>query len=183
MDQTRGWFYSLLAISTLLFDKAPFKNVLVQGLVQDENGQKMSKSKGNAVDPMEALKKFGADPLRWYFYTNSAPWLPSRFHEKAVIEGQKKFFSTLWNTYAFYVLYANIDSFDPTQYRAGPVRPDGDGPVAAVPAEHRGAGGGREPLRLQGARGLPGPPGLCGRDEQLVRPPQPGALLGPGRHR
>ena len=117
VDQTRGWFYSLLAISTLLFDKAPFKNVLVQGLVQDENGQKMSKSKGNAVDPMEALKKFGADPLRWYFYTNSAPWLPSRFHEKAVIEGQKKFFSTLWNTYAFYVLYANIDSFDPTQYQ------------------------------------------------------------------
>ena len=109
--------FSLLAISTLLFDKAPFKNVLVQGLVQDENGQKMSKSKGNAVDPMEALQKFGADPLRWYFYTNSAPWLPSRFHEKAVIEGQKKFFSTLWNTYAFYVLYANIDSFDPTQYQ------------------------------------------------------------------
>lgn len=117
VDQTRGWFYSLLAISTLLFDKAPFKNVLVQGLVQDENGQKMSKSKGNAVDPMEALQKFGADPLRWYFYTNSAPWLPSRFHEKAVIEGQKKFFSTLWNTYAFYVLYANIDSFDPTKYQ------------------------------------------------------------------
>ena len=117
VDQTRGWFYSLLAISTLLFDKAPFKNVLVQGLVQDENGQKMSKSKGNAVDPMEALQKFGADPLRWYFYTNSAPWLPSRFHEKAVVEGQKKFFSTLWNTYAFYVLYANIDSFDPTKYQ------------------------------------------------------------------
>ena len=115
VDQTRGWFYSLLAISTLLFDKAPFKNVLVQGLVQDENGQKMSKSKGNAVDPMEALKKFGADPLRWYFYTNSAPWLPSRFHEKAVIEGQKKFFSTLWNTYAFFVMYANIVGFDPTQ--------------------------------------------------------------------
>ena len=116
VDQTRGWFYSLLAISTLLFDKAPFKNVLVQGLVQDENGQKMSKSKGNAVDPMEALKKFGADPLRWYFYTNSAPWLPSRFHEKAVIEGQKKFFSTLWNTYAFFVLYANIDNFDPKDH-------------------------------------------------------------------
>ena len=115
VDQTRGWFYSLLAISTLLFDKAPFKNVLVQGLVQDENGQKMSKSKGNAVDPMEALQKFGADPLRWYFYTNSAPWLPSRFHEKAVIEGQKKFFSTLWNTYAFFVMYANIVGFDPTQ--------------------------------------------------------------------
>ena len=117
VDQTRGWFYSLLAISTLLFDKAPFKNVLVQGLVQDENGQKMSKSKGNAVDPMEALQKFGADPLRWYFYTNSAPWLPSRFHEKAVIEGQKKFFSTLWNTYAFFVMYANIVNFDPTQHR------------------------------------------------------------------
>ena len=117
VDQTRGWFYSLLAISTLLFDKAPFKNVLVQGLVQDENGQKMSKSKGNAVDPMEALKKFGADPLRWYFYTNSAPWLPSRFHEKAVVEGQKKFFSTLWNTYAFFVMYANIVNFDPTQHR------------------------------------------------------------------
>ena len=117
VDQTRGWFYSLLAISTLLFDKAPFKNVLVQGLVQDENGQKMSKSKGNAVDPMEALQKFGADPLRWYFYTNSAPWLPSRFHEKAVVEGQKKFFSTLWNTYAFFVMYANIVNFDPTQHR------------------------------------------------------------------
>ncbi len=118
VDQTRGWFYSLLAISTLLFNKAPFKNVLVQGLVQDENGQKMSKSKGNAVDPMEALQKFGADPLRWYFYTNSAPWLPSRFHEKAVIEGQKKFFSTLWNTYAFYVMYANIgEGFDPTRYQ------------------------------------------------------------------
>ena len=117
MDQTRGWFYSLLAISTLLFHKSPFKNVLVQGLVQDENGQKMSKSKGNAVDPMEALKKFGADPLRWYFYTNSAPWLPSRFHEKAVIEGQKKFFSTLWNTYAFFVLYANIDNFNAAQHK------------------------------------------------------------------
>ena len=117
VDQTRGWFYSLLAISTLLFHKSPFKNVLVQGLVQDENGQKMSKSKGNAVDPMEALKKFGADPLRWYFYTNSAPWLPSRFHEKAVIEGQKKFFSTLWNTYAFFVLYANIDNFDASKHK------------------------------------------------------------------
>ncbi|WP_369297473.1 isoleucine--tRNA ligase [uncultured Neglectibacter sp.] len=116
VDQTRGWFYSLLAISTLLFHKAPYKNVLVQGLVQDENGQKMSKSKGNAVEPIEALNKFGADSLRWYFYTNSAPWLPSRFHEKAVVEGQKKFFSTLWNTYAFFVLYANIDEFDPTKY-------------------------------------------------------------------
>ena len=123
VDQTRGWFYSLLAISTLLFDKAPFKNVLVQGLVQDENGQKMSKSKGNAVDPMEALQKFGADPLRWYFYTNSAPWLPSRFHEKAVVEGQKKFFSTLWNTYAFFVMYANIVNFDPTQHRLEDCKP------------------------------------------------------------
>ncbi len=116
VDQTRGWFYSLLAISTLLFHKAPFKTVLVLGHVQDENGQKMSKSKGNAVDPMEALEKFGADSLRWYFYTNSAPWLPSRFHEKAVVEGQKKFFSTLWNTYAFFVLYANIDGFDASRY-------------------------------------------------------------------
>ena len=116
VDQTRGWFHSLLGISTLLFDKISYKNVLVQGLVQDEDGQKMSKSKGNAVDPMEALEKFGADSLRWYFYTNSAPWLPSRFHEKAVVEGQKKFFSTLWNTYAFFVLYANIDDFDPTKY-------------------------------------------------------------------
>lgn len=117
VDQTRGWFYTLLAISTLLFHKAPYQNVLVQGLVQDEEGKKMSKSKGNAVEPMEALQKFGADALRWYFYTNSAPWLPSRFHEKAVIEGQKKFFSTLWNTYAFFVLYANIDDFDATAYR------------------------------------------------------------------
>ena len=117
VDQTRGWFYSLLAISTLLFHKAPYKNVLVLGLVQDENGQKMSKSKGNAVDPMDALKQFGADSLRWYFYTNSAPWLPSRFHEKAVVEGQKKFFSTLWNTYAFFVLYANIDNFNASQYK------------------------------------------------------------------
>ncbi|MCH5352866.1 MAG: isoleucine--tRNA ligase [Acutalibacter sp.] len=116
VDQTRGWFHSLLGITTLLFDKISYRNVLVQGLVQDEDGQKMSKSKGNAVDPMEALEKFGADSLRWYFYTNSAPWLPSRFHEKAVVEGQKKFFSTLWNTYAFFVLYANIDDFDPTKY-------------------------------------------------------------------
>ena len=117
VDQTRGWFYTLLAESTLLFHQAPYKNVLVMGLVQDEEGKKMSKSKGNAVEPMDALAKFGADALRWYFYTNSAPWLPSRFHEKAVIEGQKKFFSTLWNTYAFYVLYANIDGFDATRYR------------------------------------------------------------------
>ncbi len=116
VDQTRGWFYSLLAISTLIFDKAPFKNVIVLGHVQDENGQKMSKSKGNAVDPFDALNEFGADAIRWYFYTNSAPWLPNRFHGKAVVEGQRKFMGTLWNTYAFYVLYANIDNFDPTKY-------------------------------------------------------------------
>ena len=116
VDQTRGWFYSLLAISTLIFNKAPYKNVIVLGHVQDENGQKMSKSKGNAVDPFDALQSYGADAIRWYFYTNSAPWLPNRFHGKAVVEGQRKFMSTLWNTYAFYVLYANIDSFDPTKY-------------------------------------------------------------------
>ena len=116
VDQTRGWFYSLLAISTLIFNKAPFKNVIVLGHVQDENGQKMSKSKGNAVDPFDALKTYGADAIRWYFYTNSAPWLPNRFHGKAVIEGQRKFMGTLWNTYAFYILYAEIDKFDPTKY-------------------------------------------------------------------
>ena len=116
VDQTRGWFYSLLAISTLIFDKAPFKNVIVLGHVQDENGQKMSKSKGNAVDPFDALENFGADAIRWYFYTNSAPWLPNRFHDRAVTEGQRKFMGTLWNTYAFYVLYADIDEFDPTKY-------------------------------------------------------------------
>ena len=116
VDQTRGWFYSLMAISTLLFDKAPYKNVIVLGHVQDKDGQKMSKSKGNAVDPMEALEKFGADAIRWYFYTNSQPWLPNRFHEDAVIEGQRKFMGTLWNTYAFYTLYAEIDQFDPTKY-------------------------------------------------------------------
>ena len=116
VDQTRGWFYSLMAISTLLFDKAPYKNVIVLGPVQDKDGQKMSKSKGNAVDPMEALNKYGADAIRWYFYSNSAPWLPNRFHEDAVVEGQRKFMGTLWNTYAFYVLYANIDAFDPTKY-------------------------------------------------------------------
>ena len=115
-DQTRGWFYSLMAESTLLFDKAPYKNVIVLGHVQDENGQKMSKSKGNAVDPFEALGQYGADAIRWYFYTNSAPWLPNRFHGKAVQEGQRKFMGTLWNTYAFYVLYAEIDQFDPTKY-------------------------------------------------------------------
>ncbi len=116
VDQTRGWFYSLLAISTLIFDKAPYKNVIVLGHVQDENGQKMSKSKGNAVDPFDALETYGADAIRWYFYINSAPWLPNRFHGKAVTEGQRKFMGTLWNTYAFFVLYANIDKFDPTQY-------------------------------------------------------------------
>ena len=116
VDQTRGWFYSLLALSTLIFNKAPFKNVIVLGHVQDENGQKMSKSKGNAVDPFEALETYGADAIRWYFYTNSAPWLPNRFHGKAVLEGQRKFLGTLWNTYAFYVLYADIDNFDPTKY-------------------------------------------------------------------
>ena len=116
VDQTRGWFYSLLAISTLIFNKAPYKNVIVLGHVQDENGQKMSKSKGNAVDPFDALESYGADAIRWYFYTNSAPWLPNRFHGKAVTEGQRKFMGTLWNTYAFYVLYANIDNFDPTKY-------------------------------------------------------------------
>ena len=116
VDQTRGWFYSLLAESTLLFNKAPYKNVIVLGHVQDENGQKMSKSKGNAVDPFDALNKYGADAIRWYFYINSAPWLPNRFHGKAVVEGQRKFMSTLWNTYAFFVLYANIDNFDPTKY-------------------------------------------------------------------
>ena len=116
VDQTRGWFYSLLAVSTLIFNEAPYKNVIVLGHVQDENGQKMSKSKGNAVDPFEALATYGADAIRWYFYINSAPWLPNRFHGKAVLEGQRKFMSTLWNTYAFYVLYAEIDQFDPTKY-------------------------------------------------------------------
>ncbi|MCQ2477502.1 MAG: isoleucine--tRNA ligase [Clostridia bacterium] len=116
VDQTRGWFYSLMAISTLLFNKAPYENVIVLGLVQDENGQKMSKSKGNAVDPFDALANLGADAIRWYFYTNSAPWLPNRFHDKAVVEGQRKFMGTLWNTYAFYILYAEIDKFDPTQH-------------------------------------------------------------------
>ncbi len=116
VDQTRGWFYSLLAESTLLFNKAPYENVIVLGHVQDENGQKMSKSKGNAVDPFDALKTYGADAIRWYFYINSAPWLPNRFHGKAVQEGQRKFMGTLWNTYAFFVLYANIDQFDATKY-------------------------------------------------------------------
>ncbi|MBP3300248.1 MAG: isoleucine--tRNA ligase [Clostridia bacterium] len=116
VDQTRGWFYSLLAISTLLFNKAPYKNVIVLGHVQDANGQKMSKSKGNAVDPFDALAKHGADAIRWYFYSNSAPWLPNRYHDGAVTEGERKFMGTLWNTYAFFVLYANIDGFDATKY-------------------------------------------------------------------
>ena len=116
VDQTRGWFYSLIAISTLLFDKSPYRNVIVLGHVQDKDGQKMSKSKGNAVDPMDALGQHGADAIRWYFYENSAPWLPNRFHDDAVQEGARKFMGTLWNTYAFYVLYANIDEFDPTKY-------------------------------------------------------------------
>ncbi len=116
VDQTRGWFYSLHAESTLLFHAPAYKNVIVLGLVLDEDGNKMSKSKGNAVDPFEALDKFGADAIRWYFYINSAPWLPNRFHDKAVLEGQRKFMGTLWNTYAFYVLYANIDNFDASQY-------------------------------------------------------------------
>ena len=116
VDQTRGWFYSLMAISTLIFDCAPYKNVLVLGHVLDKDGQKMSKSKGNAVDPFEALEAYGADAIRWYFYSNSAPWLPNRFFGEAVVEGQRKYMGTLWNTYAFYVLYANIDGFDPTKY-------------------------------------------------------------------
>ena len=116
VDQTRGWFHSLMAESTLLFNKAPYENVIVLGHVQDKNGQKMSKSKGNAVDPFEALEKYGADAIRWYFYINSAPWLPNRFHGDAVLEGQRKFMGTLWNTYAFFVLYANIDEFDATKY-------------------------------------------------------------------
>ncbi|MBF1692564.1 MAG: isoleucine--tRNA ligase [Selenomonas sp.] len=116
VDQTRGWFYSLIAISTLLFNKSPYRNVIVRGHVQDKDGQKMSKSKGNAVDPMDALGRHGADAIRWYFYENSAPWLPNRFHDDAVQEGARKFMGTLWNTYAFYVLYANIDEFDPTKY-------------------------------------------------------------------
>ena len=116
VDQTRGWFYSLMAISTLLFNQSPFRNVIVLGHVQEENGQKMSKSKGNAVDPMEALREYGADAIRWYFYSNSAPWLPNRFHKKAVLEGRSKFMGTLYNTYAFYVLYAEIDQFDPMKY-------------------------------------------------------------------
>ena len=116
VDQTRGWFYSLMAISTLLFDRSPYKSVLVLGHVLDKDGQKMSKSKGNAVDPFEALEEFGADAIRWYFYSNSAPWLPNRFYREAVLEGQRKFMGTLWNTYAFFVLYANIDGFDATKY-------------------------------------------------------------------
>ena len=117
VDQTRGWFYSLLAISTLLFNKAPYENVIVLGHVQDADGQKMSKSKGNAVDPFDALQKHGADAIRWYFYENSAPWVPNRFKDEWVSEGQRKFMGTFWNTYAFFVLYANIDDFDATKYQ------------------------------------------------------------------
>jgi isoleucyl-tRNA synthetase len=120
VDQTRGWFYSLMAISTLIFDKAPYKNVIVMGHVQDKDGQKMSKSKGNAIDPFDALEKYGADAIRWYFCTNSAPWLPNRFHGDAVVEGQRKFMGTLWNTYAFFVLYANIDGFNAADYKLEP---------------------------------------------------------------
>ena len=116
VDQTRGWFYSLLAESTLLFNRAPYENVIVLGHVQDENGKKLSKFKGNAIDPFEALAQYGADAIRWYFYINSAPWLPNRFYGKAVMEGQRKFMGTLWNTYAFLVLYANIDAFDASQH-------------------------------------------------------------------
>ena len=122
VDQTRGWFYSLLAVSTLIFNKAPYKNVIVLGHVQDENGQKMSKSKGNAVDPFDALETYGADAIRWYFYSNSAPWLPNRFHGKAVMEGQRKLMGTLWNTYAFFTLYAEIDQFDATKYTLDPAK-------------------------------------------------------------
>ncbi|MCH5333161.1 MAG: isoleucine--tRNA ligase [Agathobacter sp.] len=117
VDQTRGWFHSLMAESTILFNKAPYENVIVLGHVQDENGQKMSKSKGNAVDPFEALETYGADAIRWYFYTASAPWIPKRFSGKLVQEGQRKLMGTLWNTYAFFVLYANIDGFDATKYK------------------------------------------------------------------
>ena len=116
IDQTRGWFYTLMAISTLLFDKSPYKNVIVLGHVQDKDGKKMSKHTGNVVDPWTILDKQGADAVRWYFYTNSSPWLPNRFYEEAVNEGQRKFMGTLWNTYAFFVLYANIDNFDPNNY-------------------------------------------------------------------
>ena len=116
IDQTRGWFYTLMAISTLIFDKAPYKNVIVLGHVQDKNGKKMSKSKGNAIEPTYILEKQGTDAVRWYFYSNSAPWLPNRFYEEAVNEGQRKFMGTLWNTYAFYVLYANIDNFNAKNY-------------------------------------------------------------------
>ena len=116
VDQTRGWFYSLHAESTLLFNRPAFKNVIVMGLVLDKDGEKMSKSKGNAVSPMDALRQYGADAVRWFFYTNSAPWLPKRFSGDAVQEGQRKILGTLWNTYAFYTLYAEIDQFDPTKY-------------------------------------------------------------------
>ncbi len=116
VDQTRGWFYTLLTISTILFGKAPFKNCIVLGHVNDKNGVKMSKHKGNVVDPWSVLDKQGADAVRWYFYTNSFPWIPSRFDGEAVSESQRKFQGTLWNTYAFFTLYADIDGYDPSKY-------------------------------------------------------------------
>ena len=143
VDQTRGWFYSLLAISTLIFNRAPYENVIVLGHVQDENGQKMSKSKGNAVDPFDALETYGADAIRWYFYINSAPWLPNRFHGKAVTEYSRKFMGTLWNTYAFFVLYANIDSFDATKYTLDYEKLSVMDKWAAVPAEFHHSDSGR----------------------------------------
>ena len=162
VDQTRGWFYSLLAESTLLFNKAPYENVIVLGHVQDENGQKMSKSKGNAVDPFEALEKYGADAIRWYFYINSAPWLPNRFHGKAVMEGQRKFMGTLWNTYAFFVLYANIDEFDATKYTLDYEKLHGHGQMAAVQVKFHGERGGRRPGKLPDPGGSESPSGFCG---------------------
>ncbi|MDE6691365.1 MAG: class I tRNA ligase family protein, partial [Clostridia bacterium] len=116
VDQTRGWFYTLLVINTILFGKAPFKNCIVLGHVNDKNGIKMSKHKGNVVDPWSVLDKQGADAVRWYFYTASAPWLPSRFSEETVSEAQRKYLGTLWNTYAFFTLYAEIDKYDPSKY-------------------------------------------------------------------
>ena len=143
VDQTRGWFYSLHAESTLLFNRPAYENVIVLGHVQDENGQKMSKSKGNAVDPFEALNTYGSDAIRWYFYINSAPWLPNRFHGKAVMEGQRKFMGTLWNTYAFFVLYANIDNFDATNYTLEYDKLPGHGPLASVKIKFHCKGSGQ----------------------------------------
>ncbi len=119
VDQTRGWFYTLLAIGTLVFGKNPFENCIVLGHVQDKDGHKMSKHTGNVVDPWTVLDNQGADAIRWYFYSNSAPWLPNRFYDEAVSEAQRKFMGTLWNTYAFYVMYADIDDFDPTKHELG----------------------------------------------------------------